>query len=155
MTFFMFCSSGTRPEDPVASNHDDIAIARALQLSLVIAMNREIISRFSERDAKERQAVLLYHHHHHHKTTLIRSSKDGNDWRYTEHNPSKLDLIDETLRKYSGREAELWSKLQTNYHNTYPSPPIHERTGSDGEYQRQCRVLHGLGVAHTNHSTNC
>jgi hypothetical protein len=68
---------------------------------------------------------------------------------YTRHNPSKVDSIDATLQKYSGREAELWSKLQSKYEQQnevqpYPSPPIDETL----QQLRQLAMLLCCSAAH-------
>ena len=46
---------------------------------------------------------------------------------YTKHNPDKLSSVDATLKKYAGREGELFSKLEEKYtgparKRTFPSP---------------------------------
>mmetsp|Transcript_16032 Transcript_16032/g.24048 ORF Transcript_16032/g.24048 Transcript_16032/m.24048 type:complete len:228 (-) Transcript_16032:809-1492(-) len=46
---------------------------------------------------------------------------------YEQHNPEKLSSLDEIVRKFSGREADLWKKLRKKY---APSRPLDFRSES-------------------------
>jgi cyclophilin family peptidyl-prolyl cis-trans isomerase len=39
---------------------------------------------------------------------------------YEKHNPGKLDTVDATLKKYAGREHELWAQLKKKYQEQAP-----------------------------------